>query len=467
MISAALLLALLAPLQVGPGATGTPAPDPAIVRMLDGISADRIQRRIETLAGFGTRHTLSDPDDPKRGIGAARRWLKAEFEAISAAHGGRLQVAFDSYVQEPRRRVAVPTEVVNVVATLPGRNPDRMLVVSGHYDSIPSDVNDPKADAPGANDDASGTAVVLELAEVMAEHEFDATIVFVAFAGEEQGLLGSTHFAQQARAAGRTIEAMLTNDIVGNTEGGSGVRDNRTVRVFSEGIPALDSPLAGRLRAVGGENDAPSRQLARYIEETARLYLLDFGVKLVFRSDRYLRGGDHLPFLAEGYPAVRLTEPNEAYTRQHQNVRQQDGVAFGDVPERVDFPYVARVARVNGAAIATLALAPPAPATASLVTERLESDTTVRWSAVAADDLAGYEVVWRDTTEPRWQRSRFVPADQTSLSLPGLSKDDWHFGVRAIDRQGHRSPVTFSLPPAPAPRRAGEPGSGAAPRDQP
>ncbi len=455
-----LLLGLLASVAQAPAPPGPSAPDAAVAGMLEAISPERIQARVETLAGFGTRHTLSDTEDPKRGIGAARRWIEAEFRAISAANGGRLQVTLDSYKQAPRRRVAVETEIVNVVATLPGRDPGRIVLVSGHYDSIPSDVNDARSDAPGANDDASGTAAVLELAQVMAGHEFDATIVFVAFAGEEQGLLGSTHFARAARAEGQRIEAMLTNDIVGNTQGGSGVRDNRTVRVFSEGMPAPDSPLAARLRAVGGENDSPSRQLARYIEETARAYLLDFEARLVFRSDRYLRGGDHMPFLAEGYPAVRLTEPNEAYTRQHQDPRaSKDGEEFGDIPARVDFPYVAQVARVNAAAVASLALAPPAPGDVAIETARLENDTTLSWSASLAGDVAGYEVVWRDTTAPRWERARFV-GDVKRVTLPGLSKDNYHFGVRAVDRDGHRSPVSFPLPPAP--RRDAEPRPGAA-----
>jgi hypothetical protein len=460
---AAAAAAVVAEPALGQAPPGPSVRDPEVAAMLDAVSVDRIRGRIERLAGFGTRHTLSETEGDARGIGAARRWIKSEFEGISSRSGGRLKVEFDSYVQEPRRRVRVATEVVNVVATLPGRQPERVVLVGGHYDSICSDVEDATSDAPGANDDASGTAVVLELAEVMASHEFDATIVFVAFAGEEQGLLGSTHLAIAARESGRKIEAMLTNDIVGNTEGGGGARDNRTLRVFSEGLPALDGPLAARLRSVGGENDSPSRQLARYLDEAAGQYLDGFDVRLIFRTDRYLRGGDHLPFLANGYPAVRLTEPLENYRRQHQDVRDEGGVAFGDVPEKVDYPYVAQVARVNGAAIASLALAPPAPAEATVVAVRLENDTTLRWSASEADDLAGYEVVWRDTTAPTWEHARFV-GDATSVTLPGLSKDDLHFGVRAVDREGHRSLVTFPVPGASAgqaprrPQRAGQGG---------
>jgi Zn-dependent M28 family amino/carboxypeptidase len=280
----------------------------------------------------------------------------------------------------------------------------------------------------------------------MARMDLDATVVFVAFAGEEQGLLGSGYFAKAAKAEGRKIEAMITNDIVGNTEGSSGGRDNRSVRLFSEGMPALDSPLASRLRAVGGENDSPSRQLARFIHETAALYLPRFEVRLIFRSDRYLRGGDHMPFLAQGFAAVRFTEPIEAYSRQHQNVRERDGVAYGDVVNRVDFPYVASVASVNGAAVATLAQAPAPPLDPTIETRQLENDTTLRWSPAQVPDLAGYEVVWRETTAPLWEHALFV-GDASQVTLPDLSKDNLHFGIRAVDRAGHRSLVAFPLPP--------------------
>jgi len=438
-----------------------PAPaarDPEIEAMLGQVSEARIRGRVEALAGFGTRHTLSETASDRRGIGAARRWIKAELDKVAAASGGRLKVELDSYRQAPGRRVPKETEVINIVATLPGKAPGsagRTIVVGAHYDSIPTirgDVTDPAADAPGANDDASGTAVVMELAEVFSKAEFDATLVLVAFAGEEQGLLGSTHYAEAARASGREIQAMITNDIVGNTEGGDGRRDNRTIRVFSEGLPAAESPLAARLRAVGGENDSPSRQLARYIRETAALYEPGFRARLVFRTDRYLRGGDHIPFLQNGYAAVRLTEPAEDYTRQHQDVRTEGGVAYGDVATKVDYAYVAAVARLNGAVAASLARAPAAPVGASIEARRLEHDTTLTWTAPAATDLLGYEVLWRDTTAPDWEHALAV-GDVTRFTLRGISKDDHHFGVRAVDRRGHRSPVAFPLPaPRPAAR---------------
>jgi Zn-dependent M28 family amino/carboxypeptidase len=311
------------------------------------------------------------------------------------------------------------------------------------------EATDPNVDAPAANDDASRTAVVLELAEVLSSRKFDATIVFAAFVGEEQGLLGSGHFAEGARAANRIIEAMITNDIVGNTEGGDGRRDNRTIRVFSEGLP--DSPLGVRLRAVGGENDSPSRQLARYIRETADAYTPEFRARMVFRADRYGRGGDHQPFLRRGYAAVRFTEPAENYAQQHQDVRTVNGVAYGDVVSGVDFPYVAAVARLNAAVVASLALAPPPPSDPTIVARGMEYDTTLSWTATSVPDLAGYEVVWRDSTAPDWEHARPV-GNVTRATLKGLSKDDRHFGVRAVDRDGHRSPVAFPLPPARLPR---------------
>ena len=322
------------------------------------ISPARIEATIRKLASFGTRHTLSDPENPNRGIGAARRWIKAELESHAKESGGRLIVAEDSFVQPVAPRVPKPTTLVNLVAILPGDQPaskDRWLVVSGHYDSIPSPISDAKIDAPGANDDASGTAVSMELARVMSKHHFDATLVFLAVAGEEQGLLGATHWAEKAKQEGRKIEAMITNDIVGNTQGGNGIKDNRRIRVFSEGVPSNESEAQARTRrSVGGENDGPSRQLARFIKEAGELYLNEFEVTLVFRRDRYGRGGDHIPFHERGYAAVRFTEPNENFDRQHKSVETVDGVELGDVVDRVDFAYVAQVARVNAAALASL-----------------------------------------------------------------------------------------------------------------
>jgi hypothetical protein len=427
-----------------------PKRNPQVEAILADISAERIEATVRTLAGFGTRHTLSDPDHPTRGIGAARRWIKAEFERYAKDSRGRLTVEEDTFVQRPGGRVPKPTSLTSLVATLPGKGPksrDRWLVVSGHYDSIPRPLSDAEADAPGANDDASGTAAVLELARVMSRHEFDATVVFLAVAGEEQGLLGSAHWAEKAKAEGRTIEAMLTNDIIGNTLGGNGVRDSRRVRVFSEGVPSDETPAQARLRkSLGGENDGPSRQLARYIKDAAERYLPGFEVTLVFRRDRYGRGGDHIPFNERGYAAVRLTEPNEDFTRQHERVETRDGVAYGDVVEHVDFAYIAQVARVNAAALATLALAPASPAGVRFGSARQGYDTRLTWTRSPDPDLAGYRVVWRATYQPFWTHALDV-GDVADTTLKGLSKDDLFFAVQSLDRDGNASLPVVPRPP--------------------
>jgi Zn-dependent M28 family amino/carboxypeptidase len=319
------------------------ARDPEIARMIREIDARNIERTIRRLVSFGTRNTLSAQDDPRRGIGAARDWLYAEFQRIAQTSAGRMTVELQSFTQEPGRfpRIARPTRLTNVVATLRGTQAQaqaRTYVVSGHYDSMCSSPTDATCDAPGANDDASGTAAVLEMARVMARRECDATIVFMAVAGEEQGLVGATYFAEQAKQRNVDIEAMFTNDIVGNTVGGNGVRDPRTVRVFAEGVPSNEAESeATTRRSVGGENDSPARQLARFIKEVGATYMPGFNVWLIYRRDRYLRGGDHIPFLERGFAAVRFTEPHEDYRHQHQNVRTEQGTVYGDLPEFVDY----------------------------------------------------------------------------------------------------------------------------------
>lgn len=427
--------------------------NPEIVRIVGEIDARNIERIVRKLVSFGTRNTLSAQDNPTRGIGAARDWLYNEFQNISKESGGRMTVEKQSYEQEaqppPRGRVPKPTIITNVVATLRGAQPasqNRLYVVSGHYDSMCSSPIDAECDAPGANDDASGVAAVLEMARVMAKYKFDATIIFMAVAGEEQSLLGSTYFAEQAKQKGWNIEAMFTNDIVGNTLGGNGVRDRSRVRVFSEGVPSNETQAeAETRRGVGGENDSASRQLARFIKEVGERYVPRMSMMMVYRRDRYLRGGDHRPFLERGFPAVRFTEPNEDYTHQHQNVRTENGIVYGDLPEFVDFPYIAQVARINAAALAMLALAPATPKQVGIVTRRLTNDTELQWAANTEPDLAGYEIVWRDTTWPVWTDSRMV-GNVTSYTMQGMSKDNYFFGVRAVDRQGHRSPVSFPKP---------------------
>src|SRR5215212_5005511 len=417
-----------------------------IVREID---ARNVEATIRKLVSFGTRNTLSEQNDPKRGIGAARDWLYAEFLKAAEASNGRMTVEKQSYEQPKAARVPEPTTITNLVATLKGSQPeatDRIYVVSGHYDSMCNSPTDAKCDAPGANDDASGTAAVLEMARVMAKYEFDATIVFMAVAGEEQSLLGSTHFAEQAKQKNWNVDAMFTNDIVGNTLGGNGVRDRGQVRVFSEGVPSTETTAeATTRRSVGGENDSASRQLARFIKETAESFLPQMKVWMVYRRDRYGRGGDHIPFLERGYPAVRFTEVNEEFRHQHQNVRVENGVQFGDLPEFVDFPYIANVARVNAASLAALALAPSRPRGVTILSARLSNDTDLKWEANKEPDLAGYEIVWRDTTSPLWTNSTPV-GNVTTYSVKGMSKDNYFFGVRSIDKDGNRSPVTYPRP---------------------
>src|SRR6266404_657498 len=422
-----------------------------IANILHEIDARNIEHTIRTLVSFGTRNTLSEQNNPKRGIGAARDWLYGEFLKVAEQSGGRMTVEKQAYEQAKAARVPQPTMVTNIVATLRGTQLEstaRLYLVSGHYDSMCSSPTDAKCDAPGANDDASGTAAVLEMARVMARYKFDATIVFMTVAGEEQSLLGSTYFAEQAKKNNVDIEAMFTNDIIGSSLGGNGVHDARTVRVFSEGVPSNETPAeANTRRSVGGENDAPSRQLARFIKETAAAYVPQMRVTMVYRRDRYGRGGDHMPFLERGYPAVRFTEPNEDYRHQHQNVRVENGVQYGDLPQFDDFNYIANVARINAAALAALAAAPARPKNVVLPTA-LSDDTEIRWDANKEPDLAGYEIVWRDTTEAVWTHSRAV-GNVSTYTMKGMSKDNYFFGVRAIDREGNRSPISY---PRPLPR---------------
>jgi Zn-dependent M28 family amino/carboxypeptidase len=420
-----------------------------ITNIVREIDAKNIERTIRQLVSFGTRNTLSEQNDPKRGIGAARDWLYAEFLKAAEASGGRMTVEKQSFEQPKAARVPQPTVLTNIVATLKGTQPEsasRIYVVSGHYDSMCTSPTDAKCDAPGANDDASGTAAVLEMARVMAKYKFDATIVFMTVPGEEQGLLGAAHYAEDAKQKTVNIDAMFTNDIIGNTLGGNGVRDRGTVRVFSEGVPSNETAAEATVRrSVGGENDSASRQLARFIKETGESYVPQMKVMLVYRRDRYGRGGDHNPFLERGFPAVRFTEVNEEYKHQHQNVRVENGVRYGDLPEFVDFAYIANVARVNAASLAMLALAPSRPQNVNILTARLSNDTDLKWDANKEPDIAGYEIVWRDTTSPVWTNSKVV-GNVTAFTMKGMSKDNFFFGVRAVDKDGNRSPVTYPKP---------------------
>ncbi len=415
--------------------------------MLKEVSAKNIENSIRKLVSFGTRNTLSEQNNPTRGIGAARDWIFAEFQKISADCSGCLTVEKQTFLQPKAPRIAEPTNLTNVVATLKGTtNPERIYVVSGHYDSMCSSPIDAVCDAPGANDDASGTAAVIEMARMMSKGKFDATIIFMAVAGEEQGLLGATYFAEQAKLSKTNIEAMFTNDIIGGVTTAKNSADRNSVRVFSEGVPSNETEQeANTRRGVGGENDSQSRQLARFIKETADLYSPKFAVKMVYRRDRYLRGGDHIPFLERGFTAVRFTEPNEDYDHQHQNVRTENGKFFGDTLEFVDFEYVANVTKINVASLARLAFAPARPKNVGMVTTRLGNDTELKWDAGAESDLAGYEIVWRDTTSAVWTNAQTV-GNVTNFVMKNMSKDNYFFGVRAVDKAGNKSPVSFPRP---------------------
>ena len=425
-----------------------PVQDPQIAGALHQISAQRIQADIEKLVSFGTRLTLSAQDPSSiaagRGIGAAREWIRAEFERYSKDCGGCLEVKTDSFTEPPADRIPTATEITNVYAVLKGTDPaqaKRMVLVTGHYDSRNSDTLDVKGDAPGSNDDASGTAVSLECARVLSKIKFPATIIFLAVAGEEQGLNGSRHFAKIVKGQGWNLEAVLNNDIVGGDK--SGEQDHSVVRVFSEGLPiAATEQDVRRIRGLGGENDSGSRQVARYIAEVGRTY--DAGVKpmLVFRLDRYLRGGDHSAFNQEGISAVRLTEFREDFHHQHQNVRDENGIEYGDLPKFVDYDYVAHVAGLNAATLASLAAAPAPPANVHILVKDLENDSTLTWDA--SPGAAGYEVLWRATANPEWEHvQNFGGATRATLKL---SKDNVIFGVQSVDGAGHRSLAVVPTP---------------------
>jgi hypothetical protein len=427
-----------------------PPADPQIAAALARVSAQRIQANIEKLVSFQTRLTLSaqDADSVKagHGIGAAREWIKSEFESYSRACGGCLEVKTDSFTEAPAERIPKPTVITNVYAIQKGTGPEsakRIVLVTGHYDSRNSDTLDVSGIAPGANDDASGTAVSLECARVLSQMKFPATIIFLTVAGEEQGLNGSRHFARMARDQNWNIEAVLNNDIVGGDR--SPQQNPEVVRVFSEGVPlaATETELR-QVRNLGGESDSASRLLARYIAEVSRTYQTAAQPLLVFRLDRYLRGGDHYSFNQQGYAAVRFTEYREDYNHQHQNVRTENGIEYGDLPRFVNFDYVANVARLNAATLASLASAPAPPARVRLQTKELENDSTLTWEA--SPGSASYEILWRDTTSPEWEHAQ--PAGNVTRATLPLSKDNVIFAVRAVDSMGHRS-----LPVVPQPER--------------
>lgn len=441
-LASLLLLAPFAALAQTKPAPLLPAADPKIQKLVDEISAKNLEADIRKLVSFGTRHTLSDTQSPTRGIGAARNYVRDEFLKYSKAGGGRMTVEMDTFTIKPDgRRINKPVLMANVLATLPGTDPTdtRVILVSGHIDSRVSDVMNATADAPGANDDGSGTVLVMELARVLAGQKFPCTLKFVAVQGEEQGLYGSGHLAERAKKEGWNLIAMLNNDIVGNSHGfDPEISDDKHLRVFSEGVPANETPDQAKIRRqLSSENDAPSRQLARFIQRTGQLYGKGHQVVLEYRPDRFLRGGDHTPFNQQGFAAVRFTEMNEDYTHQHQDLRTEKNRAYGDVTEGVDFAYLRRNAGINLATMAALASAPAAPTKVEVLTANLTNRTELRWQAPATGPKpSGYVVMVRETSAPQWQQ-RF-PVSDTKADFP-ISKDNFIFGVVSVDAAGHES----------------------------
>ena len=455
MRAAALLTALIAlPLAAWAAPATPPAADfhPGLRHIAQAVSPAALQDTVRTLVGFGTRHTLSETASNTRGIGAARRCVKSRFAAISSDCGGCLQIITPAQTFTGPR-IPRPTEVQDVVAILRGTSdPQRVIVITGHLDSRVTDIMNSTSDAPGADDDGSGVAAVIEAARVLSKYRFPATLVFAVDSGEEQGLYGGKVLAGYAVAHGWQVEADLNNDIIGGITGEDGVIDNTTVRLFAQGLKSTLTPQQVRaLNYTGGEIDSPSRNLARFIGTLAPRYVDHLHVRLIYRTDRYGRGGDQVEFLDAGYPAVRFTERSENYTREHQNVRKVHGRQYGDVLAGVDFPYLAKVTALNAVAMAALARAPAPPAGVA-IGGAVTVDTTMHWKPVAG--AVGYRVWWRDTTAPEWQHSRWVGADvaardqdgRLSFTLGKVNIDDWLFGVSAVSADGYASPVVFPGP---------------------
>lgn len=415
--------------------------DPLIEGMVKEVSADSLKSYVAKMVSFGTRHTLSSTTDKKRGIGAARNWVVQKFNEFASQSGGRLTAYVDTTTLQPDgKRVNVPVNLGNSMAILKGTDPtdNRIYIISGHLDSRVSDVMNSKADAPGANDDASGVAAVLECARVMSKHPFPASVIFVAVSGEEQGLLGSTYLAEKAKKEGWNIDALLNNDIMGsNHSNETGLVNNSTVRVFSEGLPGyeLDKSASG-IRNLGLENEGRPRQLARYVKEVGERYVDDIEVMMVYRNDRFLRGGDHTPFVQRGYTAVRITETNENFNHQHQDLRTEKGVVYGDLLEFMDFEYLRKNTAINLATLANLAKAPSVPQEVKVDVKDLTNSTYLYWKAPKSGKVKGYYILMRETTAPVWQK-KFFTAD-TSMRIP-YSKDNYFFAVQAISEDGNES----------------------------
>ncbi len=413
------------------------------------VSASRIESDIRTLANFGTRHTLSETESDTRGIGAARRWVKAEFDKISKECGGCLEVIYVSDFVEGERRIPNRTEVVNVVAIQRGRSdPGRVVMMSGDIDSRVSDPLDGVSDSPGANDNASGLAGTIEAARVLSKHKFAGTIMYAGLSGEEQGLFGGKIVAEHALSEGWKIKAVLNNDMIGNIRGVDGVIDNSSARVFSEGTRATETEEEARLRRfTGGEVDSPSRNIARYVDRMADRFIENLDVMMVYRLDRFRRGGHHRPFNEAGMPGVRIMETHENYTQQHQDLREEDGIKYGDTIEHVDFDYARKLTALNVVSLAGMAAAPPFPAKVE-IEGAVSPSTTLKWekpTGRAARNLAGYKIYWRLTDQPQWTHSRFV-GDVSEFTLENIVIDNYFFGVASVAKGGAESPVVFPGP---------------------
>ncbi|MCZ6760488.1 MAG: M28 family metallopeptidase [Gemmatimonadetes bacterium] len=451
-VTASAAIALLSSSLVGQ--TSSPIQDSRVQELIDMVSAERVEHDIRRLVGFGTRHTMSDTLSTTRGIGAARRWIYAEFERISQACGECLEVTyvsevFDLFSRLPdstKQRLRIPdsTNVVNVLAIQRGTSdPNRVLVMSGDIDSRISARTNYTDSAPGANDNASGVAGVIEAARVMSQRSYGATVVYAALSGEEQGLFGGRTVARNAAERGWNIEGVLNNDMIGNIEGVNGRIDNTTARVFSDGVPPTETDQERRRRRfTGGEVDGVSRQLARYVDHIADLYLPSLDVMMIYRLDRFGRGGHHRPFADLGFPAVRIMETNENYTRQHQDIRNEDGIAYGDVIAGVNFEYAAKLTSLNIAALASLAWAPAQPE-AAIVCGAVQPHARMKWQPPEdTSNLAGYRVYWRLTDSPTWDFSRWV-GNQTVHTFDGLVIDNFFFGVASVSGDGSESTVAF------------------------
>lgn len=426
-----------------------PQEQPILRDIQQQVSSARLQQDVTALVNFGTRHTLSETASDTRGIGAARRWIKAEFEKISAQCGGCLEVITQAETISGESRIPEPTQVINVIAIQRGStDPNRYIVMSGDIDSRVTDPLDFTSDSPGANDNASGVAGVIESARVLSKHTFNGSIVYAALSGEEQGLFGGKIMAKQAIDDKWRVEAVINNDMIGNISGINGVIDNTSVRVFSEGVRFVETAEeANKRRFTGGEVDSPSRNLARYIEKIGNKYVPNLDVMMVYRLDRFGRGGHHRPFNEVGFPAVRIMETNEDYTRQHQDLRQQNGVTYGDVLSGVDFKFNAKLTSLNAVTLASMAWAPAPPAQVT-IKGAVQPSTTLSWQLPNSEQLknvAGYRVYWRLTTEPQWSNSQYVGMVD-SFELKNIVIDNYFFGVSSVSKDGFESPVVFPGP---------------------